>query len=156
VQVKVEQRGFYADRAWRSSAYVSKVLSVMRQANPSCGGWEMNDREINEAIAKSLGWTRADESYPYEGSICKCIVWRDEKGTPLPLGDDAVHNYANSLDACAEFERTIKDEDFVAYSDELCLMAKYSEGAVESWRRVVSATPRQRCEAFLRMKGLWK
>lgn len=79
----------------------------------------MKPEEINKAIAESLGWTRADESYPYQGTTCKCIVWRNEKGTPLPLGDDAIPSFVESLDACAEFERCNQNtyEDLEAYEN---------------------------------------
>lgn len=62
-------------------------------------------------------------------------------------------NYHGDLNSCAEFEKTLSDEDY---------SGKYIHHLDDIMRRdgnitrCVSATAPQRCEAFLRTLGLWE
>lgn len=91
----------------------------------------MSDQEINEAIAKAIG-----------GDL-----------------DEAIPNFSASLDACAIFERTLfQTMQGQKYARTVMQTSDAADPWNDSadWLRLITATPRQRCEAFLRMKGLWK
>ncbi len=97
----------------------------------------MKPEEINKAIFRSLGWSIVEDS-PYKG----CSWNKGAAYTSKPP------NYAESLDACAEFERTLTPRE----------LAEYSYGLMDITRttyEAITATAAQRCEAYLRMKGLW-
>ena len=66
----------------------------------------------------------------------------------------ALPDYPASLDACAEFEKTLKTDDLIDYAE--WLGATSNEMHMKSWVVLLRATPLQRCEAFLRVKGKWK
>lgn len=74
---------------------------------------------------------------------------------------DSLPNYPYDLNACAEFERLLDGRDVGQYLAELWFLIlrdnqkdKQYEEAREFAK--VTATPLQRCEAFLRVKGKWK
>ena len=97
----------------------------------------MSDTEINEAIECALGF--------------KIELSNMQSG--LDVINDGDHRrpvrcYANSLDACAEFERTLELRDLADYSYKLMDITNTTYEAI-------TATARQRCEAYLRMKGIW-
>jgi hypothetical protein len=60
-----------------------------------------------------------------------------------------VPPYTTSLDACAEFERTLEGNDLSEYVYEL------TNGDLDNFY-TVSSDPLKRCEAFLKAKGIWK
>lgn len=68
-----------------------------------------------------------------------------------------IQKFSTSLDACATFEATITDNEIPVYAN-----AVYDEytpprpmGLYNHWfEPLVRSTPRQRCIAFLRMKGV--
>lgn len=106
----------------------------------------MTPQEINERIARILG-----------KSISIIDISKDlQKLVGCP-------NYYNSLDACREFEKLIQGDgaDPEVYEDTLASIV----GVYDDWyegisfreaAKLVYATPAQRCEAFLRMKGQWE
>ena len=57
--------------------------------------------------------------------------------------------YTQSLDACVGFEDFATGEEWDAYLDTL---TRVCDGDNDP----IVATPLQRCEAFLRMKGQWE
>lgn len=61
------------------------------------------------------------------------------------------------LNACHEMEKVLTLEQQADYGHRICNMAE-KVGTDETSRgfAVIHATARQRCEAFLRVKGLWK
>lgn len=69
---------------------------------------------------------------------------------PNYLGD--IPNYPADLNACAEFEKTLSDREWEKY------VALLSQGITRTWwegaRAVCRAKAEQRCEAFLRTKGI--
>lgn len=108
----------------------------------------MTNNQIRIAVAEECGWVRQGlyliPPLNYNGDRDKAL----KQDCP---------NYPESLDACAEFEKTIAslkdgasnpmyDPEYV-YESNLCSLNKG-----KAW----SATPLQRCEAFLRLKGKWK
>lgn len=107
---------------------------------------KMGNDKINETIFRSLGWSTVEDS-PY-----KSCNWN--KGAAYTAKPP---NYANSLDACAEFERTIKTErDRNSYVSKLkSIYNTFAElGDIDTYFLLATATPLQRCVAYLRVKGL--
>lgn len=76
-------------------------------------------------------------------------------------GIRAIPDYFHSLDACAEFERTIKDwgKYFGTIARIICGCANdiaHSTRVSVPTSVLWQATAPQRCEAFLRMHGKWR
>ena len=118
----------------------------------------MTPTEINIAIAEAVGFQfytdgtetvlvapGADE-WMKSGKWAK--IWKRGDGRPAApitcLG--AIPNYAADLNACAEFEKTLTDEDKITY-------LRFLNKGDFSYRRLAFATAIQRCEAFLRTIG---
>ena len=105
----------------------------------------LTNEEIKSLIRKSQGWRELKEGPNQYG-------WK--------RGDERhylhqVPNYPESLDACAEFEahayRTEPSGWLSRYEDELrerCSVLQYPH------YNPICATPRQRCLAYLKTKGL--
>jgi hypothetical protein len=108
---------------------------------------ELTDEEINVRVAEVLGWTDIDNMYgvlhgvPAEGHI-------DEPPDEI--------RYASSLDACAEMEATLTDEEHARFRNELFRLAYVGEGStsLSAERGRVSAPAKTRCMAFLKVKGV--
>lgn len=105
----------------------------------------------NIAIAESLGWK-------LHGHYWKCPNYK--KGDALRM----LPNYLNDLNACHEFEQTLTDKEYVKFSsglddivtrDAFAAGTKPPFGLPATMLRHYSATAPQRCEAYLRTKGLW-
>jgi hypothetical protein len=80
------------------------------------------------------------------GTGLPCDIW------PTVL----VPDYYNSLDACAEFERTLPG-DAVDYCEKLCeVTGAEPSDRVFLCREVITATAPQRCEAYLKSMNLWR
>ena len=98
----------------------------------------MSNDEINIAVETALGFT-----------VCLSDL---QSGLDVVNDGDyrrPVRCYAESLDACAEFERTLDRIRRREYVRQLYHITENDFGAL-------CATPAQRCEAFLCMKGMWK
>jgi len=67
---------------------------------------------------------------------------RDCEGRLLMLGN--VPNYPLSLDACAEFEASLTDGEIYRYANFI----------TDNIPELIKAKPRQRCIAFLKMRGV--
>lgn len=110
----------------------------------------MKPEEINKTISKNLGWN-GFSSHHYDGRLTAHRL----HGLKLP---DYVPNYAESLGACAEFERTITMQEYQEHYSKHLLIAccgdKQAYGDEDVYK-VLIATPAKRCEAYLRMKGMW-
>lgn len=79
-----------------------------------------------------------------------------EDGEPMMhLWGDAFTPFdpLNDLNACAEMEKSLKGEQRHQYASELCYTVGNTH--VEQFD-IITATAPQRCEAFLRAKGLWR
>ena len=100
----------------------------------------MTDQEINKAIAEALGWSHVRQvnhrifDQPKSGMVGTNGV--NKTGWPVP-------DYVNYLDAMHEAEQTLKTHD-QAHEFRMLLHGD------------VSATARQRAEAFLRTLGKWR
>ena len=107
----------------------------------------MTDQQINIAIAESLGW-----------KLLANNRWTKPCGIYADLPD-----YTSDLNACHEFERmlTIKQSsDYVWNLNHYHPTATIhdfddlTEMRTEAFK-IVNATARQRCEAYLRTLGKW-
>lgn len=104
----------------------------------------MTNQEINERVAKLCGWKPR--------AFCVGYYRDDFDGYAL-----ALPNYTESLDACREFMSQIHGED----REEFVIIARYLERvdtlyeAEEQWA-LITLTPLELCEAFLRLKRQWE
>lgn len=94
----------------------------------------MTPKEINMAIAQLLGWQ------------LKNGTWIHHSGE----WDYELPDFFNSLDACAQFEQTLNYNQMNEYQN---LHLADIIGKSTSW--ISTATPPQRCEAFLKLHGKW-
>lgn len=103
----------------------------------------MNDEQIRKGMAEACGW----QVHPKDRFV---VIPPNSPHSVQPL--NTIPDYLNDLNACAEFEKTLPDDVRMSYGKQLqrVLLASAEENA---W--LISATARQRCEAFLRTKGLW-
>ena len=109
----------------------------------------MNDEQIRIAVAKELGW-QVIETDDCNGTDNYWLskdgqnVWRSEFDWPMGLP-----HYQDDLNACHEMEKAmLSDEgnDWKEYDTLLTL-----EMTFPAW----FASARDRCEAFLRVRGKW-
>lgn len=110
----------------------------------------MTNEQIRIAVAEECGWKRATHA---KG-------WNTPNGTYI---GESLPNYPESLDACAEFEKGLTATELVEYNSNLKLIinrdrVKRGLGThpLAAYDFEWHATPLQRCEAFLRLKGKWK
>ena len=119
----------------------------------------MTEIEINIAIAKACGWK-------IKGNCINC-------GKPQPTGYDPIDSvqrfvpdYCHDLNAMHEVESALDvlgQQEYVHKLWKTNPKAKMPEYiwnqeslSQEIWWTLTHATTRQRVEAFLRVKGLWK
>ena len=123
----------------------------------------MTDKQINIAIAKSLGWTRIE--------MCNIrgLIGSDKlHGTPpcdknKPVNDqwtEEVPNYTEDLNAMNTVESLLTDSQCQRYFDKLeevtgaTLKLRGKRYGVRHYD-MYSAKARQRAEAYLRAIGKW-
>lgn len=144
----------------------------------------MTDKEINERVAaitgfhNTVGLMKRGFWYRPNGcgyTACECEAGRytmeAAKKHEYKLGDEPVEikrfktpNYAESLDACRGFESTFDPNDSSEYAVQLRRIVTWNAKDIEKHPdtgyvpdgRYYCATPIERCEAFLRMKGQWE
>lgn len=116
----------------------------------------MTDEQMRIAIAEACGWK------PYKP------ITHD--GWPLLMTPpkkpnkegwlETIPDYLNDLNACAEFEKTLTDDELWEYSKLLMDYRQAANGFPLASRSEVlklqKATVRQRAEAFLKTLNLWK
>jgi hypothetical protein len=109
----------------------------------------MTPQQINEAIAKSLGWTDVKDGFGIETRY---------KGTPSETRVTVpIHRYTSDLNACADMERGIDGEDYLRELEDIINRDHpLRRGLGVTMFLLTTATALQRCEAYLRVKGLWK
>lgn len=118
----------------------------------------MTDNEIRIAIAEQCGWKQIADRGKGIDRKDRFHGTRDGYDTRRRIPD-----YTKDLNACAEFERTLEECDEVNGEDQLGYMEMLAEVVGAKWGannqcdmwRITHATAPQRCEAFLRVKGLW-
>lgn len=129
----------------------------------------MSPEQQRIKIAEACGWTDCnwyeDNAGPgFWNGYPPTVIGVDKSGDwqavkaqhhkPLP-------NYTASLDAMAEAEKVLTDEEWVDYCAELVNRAptfpQYGLGSgTDKARRLASATAARKAEAFLRAKSPWQ
>lgn len=118
----------------------------------------MTNQQINEAIALACGWRyEPRELIVSEISIGDDMPWIQPDGTRRRVYN--LPNYCADLNAMHEAEKTLNDGLYFAYANRISEAAyRMAHGLphVVITKNTVSATARQRAEAFLRTIGKWK
>lgn len=119
----------------------------------------MNPELQRVKIAEAVGWTNVRRATILKGRIMREDVW----GCPPEwekngyTTNEVTPDYLNSLDSCAEMERVLNEDQAILYRHRL---AMNSDGGNAPFLTVEAAmchaTAPQRCEAFLRVMGLWQ
>ena len=99
----------------------------------------MNNEQINIAIAEYCGRVRRPDGY-----------WYPDGKT---YGSQGIHNYCNDLNAMHEAEKVLNHIRAAEYARILTSIAWQSEQPVFA---PMTATARERAEAFLRTLGKWE
>lgn len=137
----------------------------------------MTNQEINERIAaitgfhNTVGLMKRGFWYRPNGcgyTACECKAGRytmeAAKKHEYKLGDEPVEikrfktpNYAESLDACREFMSQIKDEERDMFADEAIHLHRIAPlYEYDFWFAIMTLTPLELCECFLKLKGQWE
>lgn len=119
----------------------------------------MTTDQIRIAVVECLGWVKVDPP--------KIGTWgttaHDKNWSYL----HQLPNYPASLDACAEFEKTIQqaglEDKYIYELLKVCFVQRgtitiedYENGVGWDHEEWFFATALQRCEAYLRVKGKWE
>lgn len=109
----------------------------------------LTDEEIRIQVAEAMGWHEEKEPV---GSANASAWWHNNDRYPSYLMP--VPNYPADLNACAEFEKSLTEEEHLRYRVRLWNVV-ITEGDETTWdRQFISATARQRCLAYLKTKEL--
>lgn len=135
----------------------------------------MTNQEINERIAAITGfhntvglkkrglWYRPNargytshENEAGRYTIDEAQEYAHSDGEPVTIHRFTTPNYAESLDACREFMSQIKDEERDMFADEAIHLHKIAPlYEYKFWFAVMTLTPLELCECFLKLKGQW-
>lgn len=118
----------------------------------------MKNQEINERIAKLCGWEKKPFVYGSMDEDCKPIEitsigwYKDGEGFRF-----FERNYTESLDACREFINQLHGGDRDDFCSVVTSMDKIDMAydSEVTWS-LITLTPLELCEAFLRLKGQWE
>ena len=121
----------------------------------------MINQEINIAIAEACGMLKRPAGQiveyrrpePQSSGVFERVRFPDGSVRPCYVSD--LPNYCNDLNAMNEAEKVLQIQQtphYVAHLQSIC----GSAGANAVGWPYITATARQRAEAFLRVKGLWK
>lgn len=123
----------------------------------------MTDQEIRIAVAEARGWKWVKGTgWMFRSKLTHTPAHFEGK---LKNYCDILPNYPNDLNVCVAFENTLSIHGQIKYvealaeiilSPELKRHGKRWLGQEDKFWFMTTATARQRCEAFLRVKGLWK
>jgi hypothetical protein len=120
----------------------------------------MTDDQINIAIAENVfGWRQSVATHPQSGNLV--VIWTDNKSNFSHLRKPA--NFCNDLNAMHDAEISLSGDGLECSLNE----ARYGEalfrvinptkdGAGTSDFDKITASARQRAEAFLRTLGKWE
>ena len=125
----------------------------------------MTEEQINIAIAEVCGWKfvwrHNDSGWDNYTAIVtdpcgKFIGDRNEIGIAK-----AIPDYCHDLNAMREAAATLTQEEYDGLVGFTAYLARVTQGAASvevgwKFRPMQEATARQRAEAFLRVKGLWR
>ena len=105
----------------------------------------MTNEEIRIKVAEAMGW-KPYKPITHDG----WPLLMTPPGKPNREGWlEPIPDYLNDLNACAEFEKTMTDQEHNRYRAHIY-------GMTFNPRECFSATARQRAEAFIRTLNLWK
>lgn len=106
----------------------------------------MTNEEIRIKVAEAMGWEVISDTL--------CNVKPDKNGDPEIEPIAPLPNYPESLNACAEFEKTLTDREHFSFRKHLWdIVIKL--GPEDTWdRQFVSADAKTRCIAYLKTKGI--
>lgn len=118
----------------------------------------MTPELMRVAVAESLGFSRFTQRNGR--GLCG---WTKEQPKDYPFRKDeyltTVPDFPNDLNACHEFEKTLEPNfEWLAYLKELGKILHATVDTDVTARQVsdAHADGTQRCEAYLRVKNLWK
>lgn len=133
----------------------------------------MTNDAIKVAIAESMGWTFGKPTFGHDNKWSVHFgnpgfeFDSEWAGQPPPFEDcykdySEIPNYPESLDACREFELSLNQHRAEAYAVYLTevenLVNQFTPHACPTWSalfRLSTATPLQRCQAYLMTIGKW-
>ena len=111
----------------------------------------LTDEEIRIKAAEAMGWKWNTSTDIGGKAFPECWI-HDDHGFAWHIVD--LPNYPADLNACAEFEKSLTEEEHLRYRVRLWNVV-ITEGDETTWdRQFISATARQRCIAFLKTKGI--
>jgi hypothetical protein len=121
----------------------------------------MTNEEIRIKIAEVMGlkFVRAGHIKMPNAQEMWPDHWQDTRGKRKRIDGSivgipvALPNYPESLDACAEFEKTLTDDEWNTYCAVIVSMSLWDR-ATDTVRRILQVTALQRCLAYLKTKGL--
>jgi hypothetical protein len=106
----------------------------------------MTDEEINERIAEWCEAKPTDSPYNWAFSLCGFWLWGSWSHKWY-----SRWKFVSSLDDCAKFEELVRERHWTdRYMDALAPNVTIPDRALRS-NRLCFATPRQRCEALLKV-----
>ncbi len=126
----------------------------------------MKNDDIKIAIALCVGW-KPETRRKYAG-LPNVKGWGFNTHLGLGAADrqfithpGLLPEYTSDLNACAEFENTIKHDDWPRYAKMLCSLAIGQPVVTDKLNMheafmAATAKPELRCEAFVRLFGKWK
>ena len=108
----------------------------------------MTDQQINLAIAEACGWRRRDNT-----DITRLVTadWAKWQRSKDGAWCSSLPNYCHDLNAMHEAESKSFDNGMQPYAWQMELQRVCGD-----YPATFCATARQRAEAFLRTKGLWR
>ena len=105
----------------------------------------MNEKAQRRDIAKAMGWEIA-----HHGNLC----WDPDGNIPCIWSNP--FDPLKDLNACYVSEKVLTDEQWLQYRSELFMLMPKSFALADCERSNIHAPAAQRCEAWLKTKGLWK
>jgi hypothetical protein len=124
----------------------------------------MSPEAMRVAIATLEGFTniRTERQYEETGGADGYDGWFDVLVGDTNGEDRKVPDYLNDLNACHAFEDTLTEEESLHYGEALhkilaCGFELDEDTQISGFSisRIARATATQKCEAFLRAKGLY-
>ena len=123
----------------------------------------MTNEEINLAIAEACGWVNfilpSQDEYYFLTDLELGRAMGKAVGRNFSLHKDGLHypltNYCKDLNAMHEVEKTLY-RGMILKEYYSCGHGRFKEVLRVLFNETVSATARQRAEAFLRTIGKWK
>lgn len=111
----------------------------------------MTPKKMRIVIAQAMGWKKVPDKYYTD----KIAFERDGQRC-----SSVDFYYTEDLNECRKLEMSFSEPDFSEYYDELVNVVQQSEewasSTLSARRMVARSTALQRCEAFLKTKGLWE